>query len=383
VPLAVKTINLKEGILYSPAIVGEAEDYLRLLNLFGRIRLSSRDAAPQMLTLHADLSERSPRTMEVKLGYWTDDSIKFGARWNHRNLLRAGRGFEVGGTFSRYAQTAGTALNWPGLYGPRTWGLAGLKLEGEREESYDSKSVELELAGVYRPTLFTTLRAGLVVSNVDVDVKTEETEAFEDEGGLLTTLSLSWTRDASNDRLVPTKGTVNWAGVEWAPPQPISESNYIAFEAGTSVYHSLAWGVVAAARLGVGTAYPLGESVDLLANKRFYAGGATSMRGFKRRKLGPLDDEGAPLGGEARLEAGVELRFPIVWLLEGAVFVDTGQVWPESGRATFENVEVAVGPGIMLRTPIGPVRLDMGNRVTDYEPTQPKTVYHVSIGHPF
>jgi outer membrane protein insertion porin family len=383
VPLVKKTINLKEGALFSPATVREAEDYLRLLNLFGRIRLSTRESGPQTLNLHADLAERRPTTMEINLGYWTDDLIKFGARWYHRNLLRAGRGLELKGSFSRFAQKAGTAFNWPGAFGSRTWGLANLSFERQREESYNLESTELELAGTYRPTLTTSLRAGVSVSNVDFDVKTEEAEAFLEQGGLLTALSLGWTRDSSNDRLVPTRGAVNWAHVEWAPTGSLSESHYISLETGSTVYVALGKRTVAAGRLGLAVAEPLGDSKDLLPNKRFYAGGATSMRGFKRRKLGPLDDKQAPLGGEAKVEAAVELRFPIVWRFEGAVFVDTGQVWADSDRSSLDDMEVAVGPGLMLRTPIGPVRADLGYRLTDKEPTQPRSVYHVSIGHPF
>lgn len=383
VPLVKKTIDLKRGVPYSPAIVREAEDYLRLLGLFGRIRLNTPESGPQSLDLHADLSQRKPRTLEVNVGYWTDDLIKVGARWYHRNLLLAGRGLEVKGSLSRFAQNIGTSLNWPGLYGPRTWGLADLMHERETEESYDLQSTELELAGVYRPTLTTSLRAGFSVSDVDVDVKTEDPEAFVEQGGLLTTVSLEWTRDTSDDRLNPTRGTVNRIHIEWAPQGAISESHYILFEGGSTLYLPLGMGTVAAGRLGVGAAEPLGESADLLPNKRFYSGGVTSMRGFRRRKLGPLDSEEAPLGGEARLETALELRFPLVWRLGGALFVDTGQVWRRSEDVSFEDIEVAVGPGFMIRTPIGPIRGDWGYRLTDIEPTQPKSVYHISIGHPF
>jgi outer membrane protein insertion porin family len=383
VPLVKKTIALEKGALYSPAVLREAEDYLRLLNLFGGIRLTTPESGSQSLDIHADLSQRKPRTPEANVGYWTDDLVKVGARWYHRNLLRAGRGLEVKGSFSRFAQNIGTALNWPGLYGSRTWGLADLMHERETEESYDLQSTELELAGVYRPTLTTSLRAGFSVSDVDVDVETEDPEAFVEQGGLLTTVSLEWTRDNSDNRLSPTRGTIHRTRVEWAPQGAISESHYILLEGGSTLYLPLGRGVVAAGRLGVGAAEPLGESVDLLPNKRFYSGGVTSMRGFKRRKLGPLDEEEAPLGGEARLEAAFELRFPIIWRLGGALFVDTGQVWRRSEDASLDDMEVAVGPGLMIRTPIGPIRGDWGYRLTDVEPTQPKSVYHVSIGHPF
>jgi outer membrane protein insertion porin family len=383
VPLVKKTVNLKKGSTYSPAKVQEAEDYLRLLSLFGRIRLSTRDAGEQALDLHADLAERKPKTLELNLGYWTDDLLKVSARWYQANLLRAGRGLEIKGAFSRYDQTVGTALNWPGAFGPRTWGLADVTFESQLEQSYNLQSTQLEVAGAYRPTLLTSIRAGISVSDVNVQVKTEEAGAFVDQGGLLTAFSLGWTRDGSNDRLYPTRGSVTSARVEWAPAGSISGSHYISLEGGGSAYVALGKRMVLAARLGAGAAKPLGESVDLLPNKRFYAGGATSMRGFKRRKLGPLDQDGAPLGGEAKLEAGLEFRVNLLWRLGGALFLDTGQVWAHSDHVSLEDVEMATGPGLIVRTPVGPIRVDWGYRLTDIERDQPRSVLHITIGQPF
>ena len=107
------------------------------------------------------------------------------------------------------------------------------------------------------------------------------------------------------------------------------------------------------------------------------------MRGFKRRKLGPLDIDGAPLGGEAKLEASAEFRFPIVWRLHGTAFVDVGQVWRTLRDATVDTIEVAVGPGLWLETLVGPLRVDLGYRLTDYEKSQPRWVFHFSIGPAF
>jgi outer membrane protein insertion porin family len=157
----------------------------------------------------------------------------------------------------------------------------------------------------------------------------------------------------------------------------------VSLQGAVSTYKSLGGVLVAAARLRAGWAEPLGDSEDLLPNKRFFAGGATSMRGFKRHKLGPLDDEGAPLGGESKVEASLELRFPIFGRLGGAAFVDAGQVWTGGNTFAFDELEVAAGPGLVIRTPIGPIRGDVGFRLTDLDKTQPDQVYHLSIGHPF
>jgi outer membrane protein insertion porin family len=213
-------------------------------------------------------------------------------------------------------------------------------------------------------------------------MKTDAEDADVEEG-LLTILALAWLRDGSNDRLYPTSGAVGRFQIEWGPPGRLSESHFLRGETSHSLYASLGGQVVVASRVGLGLATPTGESVELLPNKKFYAGGMRSMRGFSRRKLGPLNKDGAPLGGEALIEVGTELRFPIVGRLKGAIFIDSGQVWRKREDARANQMEVAVGPSLMVQTPIGPVRADVGLRVTDREKTQPKQAFHVSIGHPF
>ena len=190
--------------------------------------------------------------------------------------------------------------------------------------------------------------------------------------------------DASNDRLDPQTGGIVSIATAVSVPQILSDAPYIKGEATLTKYERLIGSsLVAAARLSGGWAKPIGEAEDLLANERFYSGGVNSMRGFKRRKLGPLDAGGAPLGGEVKLEGSFELRFPIWGKFVGAVFTDTGQLWEERDQLRLSELEVAVGGGIGFVTPIGPIRGDVGTRLTDIIPDQPKTVFHLAIGHPF
>ena len=196
-------------------------------------------------------------------------------------------------------------------------------------------------------------------------------------------LSAGWLRDTADDRLYPTRGSLARLRLEWSPPGKLSDYPYASLEATGAAYRNLGHGWVGAGRLGLGLAGPVGEAVDLLPNKRFYAGGGTSMRGFKRHRLGPMDADGAPFGGEAKLEAGVELRFPLAGRLAAAWFVDAGQVWRDRRDVNPGELEVATGPGLMVQTPVGYIRADLGRRLTTRQPDEPRTVFHLSIGHPY
>jgi outer membrane protein assembly factor BamA len=256
-------------------------------------------------------------------------------------------------------------------------------LDREREESYNLLGLEGELAMRYRFSSMSALRLGLAVSKIDVEAKIPGEDPSVEDAGLLTILSLGWNREAVDSRIYPTRGTVSGIQIEWGLPGAISDNHFILGQGSMSSYVSLLGGVVLATKVGLGLGAPTGESTVLLPNKRLYAGGSTSMRGFERRRLGPVDDRGTPVGGEARLEGAMEIRFPILWRIKGALFVDSGQVWRRRQDISLKDLEIAVGPGIMVQTPVGPIRLDVGTRLTSKVPMQPKTVLHISIGHPF
>ena len=84
------------------------------------------------------------------------------------------------------------------------------------------------------------------------------------------------------------------------------------------------------------------------------------MRGYGRRRLGPLSDSDDPLGGLSLLEGSVELRRPIWRDLAGAVFVDFGQVALRPFDVRIANLNFSAGFGLSYKTPVGPVRLDVG-----------------------
>ena len=130
------------------------------------------------------------------------------------------------------------------------------------------------------------------------------------------------------------------------------------------------------ARLRAGELWPWsGNPDDSAVVTRFYAGGAISMRGFSDRRLSPLllvpPPPGAPnvqltvpIGGNGLIDGSFEARYSVTKSLRVAAFVDFGQV--THGRLTpgdMPNVMWAVGVGVRLITPIGPIRVDLARRL--------------------
>ncbi|MFN7131224.1 MAG: BamA/TamA family outer membrane protein, partial [Myxococcales bacterium] len=170
--------------------------------------------------------------------------------------------------------------------------------------------------------------------------------------------------------------------------------------------------MVFALALKGGKVFPLDENSRTIAPKRFFQGGATTMRGFRDDAMIPEDrrqaireqvqqcvatlnrtgcsDEAQKLlrgdpfiseGGELFTLARGELRFPLSGQLEAALFLDAGNLWLDQARFDPWRLRYATGLGLRVVTPIGPAALDFGlNLQPDRVLNENQLVVHFSIG---
>src|SRR5581483_9623793 len=115
--------------------------------------------------------------------------------------------------------------------------------------------------------------------------------------------------------------------------------------------------------------------------ERFYAGGINSVRGYERWRVGPLVDDD-PIGGRSVVEWSLELRHPITEQLGGALFLDAGQVSRSSFDIPFGSLRYGTGFGVRYKSPVGPLRVDLGFPVQPPD-DDPRWQVHVSVGAAF
>ena len=113
---------------------------------------------------------------------------------------------------------------------------------------------------------------------------------------------------------------------------------------------------------------------------RFYSGGSTSVRGWNRAQLGPKRESGSPRGGSSTLESSFEVRFPLFWRLSAVAFIDAGNTWSQEYTYRLDELAYAVGPGLRIETPIGPVRFDVGFPVWN---DKKRPQFFISVGQAF
>jgi outer membrane protein insertion porin family len=380
--LALISINIKKGERFEPKTVSDARNNLSGLQLFRQIRISLEDTAPDSLAMVIELSERQHRLIELAGGYWSDDGFSARIRWRHANLFKRGRGSSIELSYTQYKRTGKWVSWWPALFTARMTGTLRIGIDDINEDSFDKQAPGVGLGLSYAHTRKMKSAIGYVIELARYEIKTTESEYFEDPKGPIAWFFYRLIRDGTDDRINPTEGIYSWLDLQFGPKGGVSNSSYFGAAISGTAHIPITRKLGLATNLHLGSSTPISPSKVLLPDKRFYAGGSTSHRGFNRRKLGPLDENGLPLGGELMMTGFVELRFPLFWKFNGAVFTDFGQVWRTHGNFTWNNIEIAVGSAIRIMTPVGPLRFDLGYRLTDYEPNEPEYAFHFAIGYP-
>ena len=139
-----------------------------------------------------------------------------------------------------------------------------------------------------------------------------------------------------------------------------------------------------AARIGLATGFvrevetPPGSGLvaslrELPASERFFAGGSTTVRGFAQDKPGApgtISDQDFPLGGNAVIIMNAEVRARLIGALDGAAFLDAGNVFENAFDIDFGEIRASVGFGLRYQSPIGPIRVDLGFAVAPRDPVR-------------
>ena len=155
--------------------------------------------------------------------------------------------------------------------------------------------------------------------------------------------------------------------------------------------------VALAGRLGAAHGFPrevngaqIPPSERLPASERFFAGGDTTVRGFTLDRLGnaaTITPSGFPKGGNGVIILNAELRVSVTRSIQAVGFLDGGNVYPQASGIDVTDMRGAYGFGARYRSPVGPIRIDLGfkmNRLELVPGTRERgNVLHISLGQAF
>lgn len=450
-------LPFREGDRYREHQIGDAQRSLHEIEIVARasVRVDAASiegtagsaTADSVVPIVVEVEEGDLHRVRAGGGLNSAECINVQGLWSSRNFFGGGRLLQARarvsnllagalqssplcsqagtGDYGRVNWAAGLDFSQPAFLSPSARIFGGVFAERQSQKNIfvrDAFGVDLGLsrsmgAGTvagfrFRPELSRLDAAEVTLCATFLACAYNDIAALA-ESTWLTPAALSLLVDRTVGVLSPRGGFRALLDLEYAGGITGSDFSYVRVFADGSVYGEIDSGAVLAFRLRAGRIRPgsetpfsaaqggrsrFGPSYLVPAQKRFYGGGASSVRGFAQSTLGPrilsvgveqllrrreaggeptcspaavrnATCDGSPLagsdlyqlrpiGGMGTLEASAELRFDISGSpLGGAAFVDVGQVWPRGLR--LDDLEVTPGVGIRYDTAFGPVRMDV------------------------
>ena len=443
------TLQFSTGDLYSRDEVQQGQGRLFGLDIIRRASVTSdfQSDPDSVIPITVNVVEGDTYRVRYGGGWTTAECFGVEAQWAARNFVGGGRLLQIrgrvanvltpqfqnvlcpqGGTeeFGELTGTLSLDFAQPWIFSTRNSFSTALFIERQSlPDVFIREAVGVELALTrligpqtsftlsYRPEL-SRLDAAEVLFCTNLLVCSPEDVSILQDANWLAPIGFSFTRNLANNILNPNRGYSVVLEVEHASQWTGSNFRYDRAIAEGTLYYGLGRSGVFAGRISGGWVGACAFEALLLTpgtfdlvhpQKRFYAGGANSVRGFAQGRLGPrvltidpvrLLEPGTagagcnpsqlmdlscdpasikegrfvprPTGGTRVLEGNLELRFPIGLNLEGVMFTDVGQVW--GGRDEVDLSRLAITPGVGVRylSPVGPIRIDLGYRFREGEP---------------
>lgn len=382
-----RALDIEEGTRWRRNEVLADQRRVQRLPIYQTVRVDEEaDDENKRIDLTFRVMEAEPQLIKIGVGYGTEEFLRVQGSWRHVNFLGGARELEVSARWSRLLEKETISFVQPNISRPGDYFRLTAERRIETEESYTYES--LALTPNYHLILTDYLTSDLsyhIEQNTTSDIQDEleiDQEDLAKEGLLSAAMGrLDWI-DVDNE-IDPTRGARAGLYLEYAGGPLGGDFNYVkAIGEARGYYPIVPDYLVGAVKQKVGWSEPLGSLGQIPLFKRFYVGGTTSVRGFGRHALGPLDSDKDPIGGAKMYESSAELRFPIYQEFGGVVFMDGGWVWLEDQDYDPGDVIYSAGFGIRYDTPIGPVSIDIGFPMTGRDDYNDPT-FHFNIGNSF
>jgi translocation and assembly module TamA len=352
-----RIVTLREGEPYDANALLQAQYRLTDSLYFGSVVVETGTPDPETRSVPVSIETTATRRQRIRLGlgYATDTRLRgsIGVDWRRLNQaghsagteLRLARNLsEISG---RYRIPIGDPLKERLLF------RGGLTQEDLAD--LESRRASLGVSLV-------TMRGGGWQRNLFTDIIEERTRVpgepeFRD---LFVMPGVGMEKLVADDILFPRAGYRLRGEVRGSHEYLGAKTDFLRLEAEANLVASAGdyWRFFVRSKLGVGI---VDGFESLPASQRFFAGGDQSVRGYSFNSLGPQDDAGNVIGGRHLVFGSLEAERLVWGRVALAAFVDAGNALDAFG----DGLEVAVGLGVNVHTPIGTLRIGMARAVTE------------------
>jgi outer membrane protein assembly complex protein YaeT len=373
-----RELTFKPGDLYRRSLVQDSQRRLYGMELFqfANVEPQNPELQPAEVPIKVTLAEGNHQRVNFGVGYGTEEKARVDAEYHHLNFLGDARTAGAHVRWSSLDRGVRLDFNQPYFFNPH------FSLGGEAQQWYTvTPAYNSTVSGVkgvltHRQSQQTSWAVSLtserdqssIAANVLADPKFRPTlialgldpRTGGKQNGTLDALGFDAQHSTADNILNAHRGYQIAFHTEEAGKALPGSYKYYAMSADGRHYLPLGATIVIASRLQLGSiAAPAADVTSVPLSKKYFLGGATSVRGWGRYEISPLS-QGLPIGGNSLLAFSEELRAMLHGNLGGVLFLDGGNVWANGWTIKLNDLRYAIGPGLRYQTPIGPIRLDLG-----------------------
>lgn len=391
-------IYLEEGEPYSPKKLADTRRSVARIEALGGVRVEEGAHLDKNgnLPILVETSERKRHAIGASAMFSNINGPALRAYWVDRNLFGGAERlrFDLEGGLAYYNNSA-AFLSFPELKASNLVGVAHVgflkpALGGTRNDLLLDASAVRERT-VYYWAAFGNFHGAIRhrfsdTASIQAGLEIEGGQYY-DVYGLhdysLFGFPISGTYDSTDNPLAPTRGVrVNARVAPYVEALPHGVG-MVESKGQASTYYALdedAWYILAG-RVAAGSI--VGSSVENApANRRFFAGGGGSVRGYRYRSISPENGFGWPTGGLSLFEASAEARLKVTKNIGVVPFLDAGAAFSTPWPDFDSTMRVAAGVGLRYYTGIGPIRVDLATPLNP-RPTDSRFALFIGVGESF
>ncbi len=366
-----REVRQAEGGWYAQDKVNRSRERLDLLGFFKEVNVETPPVAgtTDQVDLNVRVDEKSTGNILAGAGFSSSEGIVLSGSVSQPNVLGSGNFLSVQVNTSKVNKTYSISYTNP-YYTDDGVSLGGDIYTRKTEagslsvSNFTTESIGFGLRTGVPLNETDSINFGLGLDRTKLTLFTDSNQLYRDFvtqfGSSYTTLrgDISFARESLDSRITPTRGTVQRVSGEFGLPG--GSLNYYKLSYQHSRYFPLTRDLTLLLNGELGIANGLGKD-PLPFFKNFYAGGISSVRGYRTGTIGPKDTNGDAIGGGRRIIVNSELLTTVPGLGQDksvrlSVFLDAGTIEAAGASFSANNVRYSSGLGVYWVSPIGPLR---------------------------
>jgi len=377
-----RQISIVEGDLFSRGKLKESYNKLNRMRYFEEIDFQTEKGPEKdLMDVVIKVKEKPTGMFSIGAGYSALDKAVIMAQISQQNLFGRGQSLGLNASIGGTSSTYDLFFIEPFLFDLPLWNKYDLWSTYREYDTYDLRSKGFGTTFGYPIWEKIIGYLGYRLSDNDISNVSESASSYikDQEGSTVSSgITLTLSRDSTDDSMFPTKGTRNSISVEYTGDFLQGDTAYTKYMGSSTWFHPLPLDCVFGIRGRIG--YMEGrEDHPIPVYDKFYLGGINSLRGL--RNVGPKDPvTGDVIGGTTMLNFNVEIVFPLIKSagMKGVVFFDTGNAW--TSGYYLDDMRKTAGLGIRWYSPIGPLRIEWGY-VLDRKEDESASRFEFTIGY--